>query len=145
VSKKVKAYFIDTNIFLRALTNDDAKKYADVIAFLEEVKRGRYKAYSSSIVLAEMVWTLLSYYKLSKNNVVKSIESIVNLNGLTFNENQSSAEALDLYKTYNVKYIDCLIFSGLHKPEKDWVVVSYDTDFDKLGAKRVEPKYLLRS
>lgn len=142
VSKKEKAYFIDTNIFLRALINDNARKYTEVVAFLEAVKKGRYKACSSSVVLAEIIWTLLSYYKLSKTDVVKSIEGIVNLNGLTFIENQSSAGALDLYKTHNVKYIDCLIYSGLQKTEKDWVVVSYDTDFDKLGAERMEPKHL---
>ncbi|MFH1769338.1 MAG: PIN domain-containing protein [Parcubacteria group bacterium] len=142
MSKKEKAYFIDTNIFLRALINDNARKYTEVVAFLEAVKKGRYKACSSSVVLAEIIWTLLSYYKLSKTDVVKSIEGIVNLNGLTFIENQSSAGALDLYKTHNVKYIDCLIYSGLQKTEKDWVVVSYDTDFDKLGAERMEPKHL---
>ena len=143
VSKKEKAYFIDTNIFLRALINDDEKKYSDVIKFLEGIKNNLFKAYSSSLVLAEVVWTLSSFYKLQKSAVIKSLEGIINLNGLMFVENQNSSAALGLYKKHNVKYIDCLIYSGLYKSKKAWEIVSYDTDFDKFGAKRVEPKDLI--
>ena len=139
MSKREKAFFIDTNIFLRALINDDAEKYADVISFLEKVKANHYKAYCSGIVLAEIIWTLTSFYKLSKNDVTRAVDSIINLNGVTFVETQKSAEAVDLYKKYNVKFIDCLIYSGLDSLVKDWFIVSYDLDFDKLGAKRVEP------
>ena len=142
VSKKERVYFVDTNIFLRALINDDEKKYTDVITFLEGIKNNRFKAYSSSLVLAEVVWTLSSFYKLQKSDVVKSVESIINLSGLMFVENQDSAKALDLYKTHNVKYIDCLIISGLIDKNKAWTIVSYDLDFDKLGAERIEPKIL---
>jgi len=142
VSKKKSVYFVDTNIFLRALINDDKKKYADVITFLEGIKNNRFKAYSSSLVLAEVVWTLSSFYKLQKSDVVKSVESIINLNGLMFIESQNSAKALELYKTHNVKYIDCLIMSGLVDKDKTWVIVSYDLDFDKLGAEIIEPKVL---
>ena len=142
VSKKKSVYFVDTNIFLRALINDDKKKYADVITFLEGIKNNRFKAYSSSLVLAEVVWTLSSFYKLQKSDVVKSVESIINLNGLMFIESQNSAKALELYKTHNVKYIDCLIMSGLVDKDKTWVIVSYDLDFDKPGAERIEPKVL---
>ena len=142
VPKKEKAYFVDTNIFLRALINDDDKTYTDVLTFLEGIKNNRFKAYSSSLVLAEVVWTLSSFYKLGKVDVVKSLESIINLNGLMFAENLDGTKALDLYKTHNVKYIDCLICSGLNKTKKAWTIVSYDVDFDKLGVKRVEPKAL---
>lgn len=143
VPKKEKAYFVDTNIFLRALINDDEKVYTDVLAFLEGIKNNRFKAYSSSLVLAEIVWTLSSFYKLGKIDVVKSLESIINLNGLMFVENQDSTKALDLYKSHNVKYIDCLICSGLNKTKKIWTIVSYDVDFDKLGISRVEPKNII--
>ena len=140
MSKSHKTYFIDTNIFLRALINDDKRKFNDVVEFLEGVKENRFKAHTSSLVLAEIVWTLLSFYKLKKEDVTKSVESIINLNGLTFVESQDSVQAMSLYKKHNVKYIDCLICSSL---QKEQVVVSYDTDFDKLGAIRLEPKNLL--
>ena len=143
VSERAKQYFIDTNIFLRALINDDERKYNDVITFFEGVKNNKFKVYTSGLVLAEIVWTLLSFYKLQKKEVVKSLESIINLNGLLFIENQNSARALDLFKDYNVKYIDCLICSGLQDNKKSWTVVSYDADFDKLGFRRIEPRGLI--
>lgn len=142
MSSKDRAYFIDTNIFLRALINDDEKKFVEVIALLEGIKNNRYKAYSSSLVLAEIVWTLLSFYKLQKSDVIKAVDSIVNLNGLQFLENQEVTKSLNLYKKHNVKYTDCLICSGLSNT-KNWEIVSYDTDFDKLGMHRIEPKEII--
>ena len=135
----MKAYFVDTNIFLRALVCDDKRKFADVIAFLEGIKQGCFKAYTSSLVLAEVAWTLSSFYKLEKKDVVKSLDSILNLNGLAILDNVDNAYALFLYKKHNVKYIDCLIYSGLVNKDREWIIVSYDGDFDKLGGKREEP------
>jgi predicted nucleic-acid-binding protein len=109
VSKKSPYYFIDTNIFLRVLIRDNEKKFSDVTTFLEGIRNNLYPAYTSSFVLAELVWILSSYYKLNKADVVKAAESILNLNGLSFVENHDSSEALSLYKKYNVKFVDCLI------------------------------------
>ncbi len=136
VSKK--AYFIDTNIFLRALIKDDIKSFAKVILLLENIKNNKIQAYSSSIVIAEIVWTLKSFYKLSKEDIIKAVDSILNLKGLNFIETQNITEALTMYKDNNVKFTDCLIYSSLDTT-KDWYVVSCDTDFDKLGTKRVDP------
>lgn len=144
MSKKDPGYFIDTNVFLRALIHDDEKTFADVISFLEHVKDNQFKAYTSSLVLAEVVWTLLSFYRLAKDDVLKSIDSIVSLRGLTFLADQDVLKALSLYKKHNVKYVDCLIRSSL-SDKKTWVVVSYDKDFDKLDVKRLEPSECLKN
>lgn len=142
VSKKAKSYFIDTNIFLRALTKDDLKAFGAVIELLQKIKGGYYKAYTSSLVLAEIAWVLGSYYKLKKLDVVKALDSITSLNGLQFIEGQDIVRALELYRSLNVKFIDCLISTTLVSHPKDWIIVSYDKDFDKLKILRLEPQEL---
>lgn len=143
VSKRDPRYFIDTNVFLRALIRDDEKTFTDVMSFLERVKDNQLKAYTSSLVLAEVVWTLLSFYKLAKEDVLKSIDSIVSLRGLTFLSDQDVSTALSLYKKYNVKYVDCLIRASLDD-RKTWAIVSYDKDFDKFDIERLEPSEFLK-
>jgi len=143
-SKKQNKYFIDTNIFLRALIKDNKEKYDDILKLFEQIKNNEIKAFTSSFVLAEIVWTLSSFYKISKKDVIETLVSIKNLNGLEITEKSNTTKAIELYEQYNVKYIDCVIYTTLTNEKKqNGIVVSYDTDFDKLGAKRIEPKDLL--
>jgi predicted nucleic-acid-binding protein len=75
-----KIYFIDTNIFVRTVVEDeDAKQLQESKAFLEMVRSGRIKAATSSLILAEMSWVLGSAYKLTKKEILPYSAGIVNL------------------------------------------------------------------
>ncbi len=47
--------------------------------------------------------------------------------------------ALKIYAEKNVKFIDALIASIPQIQAKEWTVISYDRDFDKIGINRKEP------
>lgn len=106
---------------------------------MEKIKKGDLKAVTSSLVLAEIGWTLGSYYKFDKTDIVKSIKSIISLHGLTITDEVDWLYALDVYDSKKIKLIDCLIASKKEIRGKKWTVVSFDQEFDKLGLKRVEP------
>jgi len=132
-------YFIDTNIFLRILIKDEEKTFNDCFKFLELVREGKIKAFTSSIVLAEICWTLLSYYQFSKEKTVKALKSILALKNLKIIDGFEPRLAVEFYAKKSVKFIDSLIVS-LVKPKKEKIViVSFDKDFDKLNIKRIEP------
>lgn len=133
-------YFIDTNIFLRTLIKENKDSFNHCYSFLKAVKTNKIKAVTASIVLAEIVWTLSSFYKLPKKQVVEAIRSIVNLRGLKVVNKYNHLLAIDLYERRAVKYIDAVIASIDKIQAKKWTVVSYDTDFDRLGVIRKEPK-----
>lgn len=132
-------YFIDSNIFLRTLIREDAKSFKECLAFLTKVKENKIKAYTSSLVLAEIVWTLISYYEFEKNKVVRAIESITNLRGLKLKDESDPRYAINLYTKHAVKFIDCLIASDKKVQKRKAVIISYDKDFDKLKVLRQEP------
>ena len=75
-------YFVDSNIFLRVLIKDNKKQYQESFTFLEAVKQNKLIAITNTPVLAEIVWTLLSFYKFPKEKVISGVKSIVQLNGL---------------------------------------------------------------
>ena len=126
------SYFIDTNIFLRVLIEEDPIAHEQCIRLLELVKRNKLKAQTGTIVLAEVMWTLLSHYKLSKQKATDSVLSILNLRGLKIVDNYDHRLAVNLFSKYSVKYIDCLIASDLQIHNKQTTIVSYDNDFKKL-------------
>ena len=132
-------YFIDTNIFLRLLVKDEEKTFNDCFKLLEHVREGKIKAFTSSIVLAEVCWTLLSYYQFPKEKTIKALKSILALKNLKISDNFEPQSAVELYAGKSVKFIDSLIVSLVKSKKEEITVVSFDKDFDKLNVRRVEP------
>src|SRR3989344_6766914 len=123
--------FIDTNIFLRTLIKEDKESFKDCFQLLQNIKTNKLKGITSSVVLSETAWTLLSYYKFSKLEVVKALRSIVNLRGLSIVDKFQHEIAISLYEKNSIKFIDALIASNPDIFSKQWTVISYDHDFDK--------------
>ena len=60
---------MDTNIFLRYLT-DDVPHQADAVEqLLHQASQGEILLTTNSWVIAEIIWTLDSYYGLSKDDI----------------------------------------------------------------------------
>ena len=131
--------FIDTNIFLRFLTKDDPSKYDKCKELFKRAMEGKINLTTSSLVIAELIWTLLSYYKVSKADVIEKVSIIVGTETIHIPEKDIIADALILYSRENIDYIDSYnaVFmkqNGLNE------ILSYDSDFDVIdGIKREEP------
>lgn len=136
-----KIYLIDTNIFLRVLINEDIQSHKECVELLKSIKSSRIKAFTNSVILSEISWTLLSFYKFSKEDVISALSGILNLNGLGIIDNYNHLQSLEIFSTKNVKYIDSLIASSANSIGANCTIVSYDKDFDKIsGITRKEPK-----
>lgn len=132
-------YFIDSNIFIRFLVKEDNKTYNDCLNLLLLIKKGEIKAHISSLVYAEISWVLDSFYKFDKKEIVKAISGISTLSGLKVLDKTDIEAAIDIYSKLNVKFIDALIASNPLILQKKMKIISYDKDFDKIGAIRIEP------
>ena len=138
------SYFLDTNIFLRPIVSDDSAKSADCAALIAVIRSGRIHAETSHIVLAEIVWTLLSFYRFTKEEVLQAVNAIIAIPHLNIRDSINTLEALDMYAAKNVKFIDALIASHPKLAGGKMKIVSYDRDFDVLGVARVEPGDILK-
>ncbi|GBD98110.1 tRNA(fMet)-specific endonuclease VapC [bacterium BMS3Abin07] len=131
--------FIDTNIFLRYLTKDDPVKYDKCKAVFKKAIEGKAELATSEMVIAELIWTLLSYYKVPKADVIEKVSIIVGTEGLHIPGKDIIADALVLYSRKNIDYIDAYnaVFMKYHGFDE---IYSYDGDFDAIeGIKREEP------
>lgn len=98
--------FVDTNVFLRYLTNDDPQKARRAEALFERTIAGEVTLETSLMVVAEMVWTLESFYGLPKDEIAEKLAKILNTPNLHCEQSARVLEALDLYATLNVDFID---------------------------------------
>lgn len=114
--------------------------HQECIIFFDAVAHTKNTFFTGVIVLAEVYWVLSKLYKLPREQVVLLLKSIGRIKPLSYTEAYTFIIALSLIERYNVKFIDCLIASHKNLQNGSWAIVSYDTDFDVLGIKRVKPK-----
>ena len=98
--------FVDTNVFLRFLTNDDPVKTKRAETLFRQAIKGHIQLLTSLLVTTEIVWTLESFYHLSKADIASKVETILNTPNLLCPEAKSIVMALDLYVQENMDFID---------------------------------------
>ena len=97
VESEKKRYFVDTNVFLRFLTNDHPAQANAVRRILQRAVAGEILLQTSVLVIAEIVWTLESYYQLSRQEVKAKVLAIVNTPGLRVENADLILQAALLY------------------------------------------------
>ena len=102
--------FVDTNVFLRYLTNDDSGRAARAGRLFHDAVSGRVTLRTSALVIAEMVWTLESFYGLPKSQIAETVEKILNTPNLECDDSARILQALDAYVHENIDYIDAYHF-----------------------------------
>lgn len=98
--------FVDTNIFLRYLTNDDPEQADEVERLLVAAAAGSVSLLTNAIVLAEIVWTLDSYYKLPRDEIRDHVLAILNSDGLVVENEDLILQAITDYVDLNVDFAD---------------------------------------
>ena len=98
--------FVDTNVFLRYLTNDDTVRAARADRLFHDAVSGRVFLRTSALVIAEIVWTLESFYGLPKSQIAEKVEKILNTPNLECDDSARILQALDTYVHENIDYID---------------------------------------
>jgi len=131
--------FIDTNVFLRYLTKDDPSKYERCRQMFRRALEGEIAISTSAMVIAELIWTLLSYYKVPKAEVIEKVSVILGTENLFVPDKDVLADALVLYAGKNIDFIDAynavfMKYQGLRE------IYSYDEDFETIeDIEREEP------
>ena len=98
--------FIDTNLFLRYLTNDLPLQADAVERLLRQATSGERLLVTNCMVIAELVWTLESFYKLAPAVIQDQLFAILNTAGLDIEESDILFQALLWYIEKRVDFID---------------------------------------
>jgi predicted nucleic acid-binding protein len=121
----MKSYFVDTNIFIRYLTNDDPVKADRVEKLLSEAAAGKVRLVTAEMVLAEVVWVLESFYGLKNVEVGSMVKAILATPGLEVLNSVLVEKALEYYLAHNIDFVDAYIVAVMDK-RKISDIYSYD-------------------
>jgi predicted nucleic-acid-binding protein len=98
--------FVDTNLFLRYLTNDVPAQADMVERLLQRAAAGEMALVTNTLVIAEIVWTLESFYKLSRDRIKLMVLAILNTPGLDVDQTDLILTSVTHYADKNVDFID---------------------------------------
>jgi uncharacterized protein len=105
----MKTCFVDTNLFIRYLTNDDQKKADRVENLLRDASTGKLKLITTEMVIAEIVWVLESSYDMKPKDISPMIKGILSTPGLEVLNEINVKRAVQLYNEFNIDFIDAYI------------------------------------
>lgn len=141
-----QTYFLDANIFLRTANNENKQQHTECLMLLEKIKKSdnEFKFYTGNLVIAEVLWTLQSFYQIDKHQAIQILAGITNIKNLEIIDSYNIRTGLIVFENFNVKFADALIASIPAITQKKWTVISYDKDFDKIGVIRKEPSEVVK-
>ncbi len=103
---KAERVFFDTNLFLRYFTNDVPAQADDVEALLQQAAGGQMVLITNSLVIAEIVWVLASYYQCSRVDIRDKVLAVLNTPGLEVVDGDLILQAVTWYAEKNIDFID---------------------------------------
>lgn len=126
----MKSYFIDTNYFLRFLIKDNDDQFNTVHTLFNRAAEKQVQLHTSVIVIFELYWVFLSFYKTDKNSIIRYLTDIMNLGIINMENTDIMHNALELYSSHNIDLEDCYNISYAQE-----FPVSSFASFDKKAVK----------
>ena len=122
---------LDTNVIVRYLAQDDPVQSMIATHLIEQEYNESQRGFICHIVLCEVIWVLKTCYKMPKENLVKIIQTLMEVKQLSVQEPQIVWEALQIYQKSTADFSDVLLIkvNQLHGCEH---TVSFDVKAAKL-------------
>lgn len=111
----MKTAFVDANVFLRYLTNDDPGKANRVDSLLDRAAAGEIRLLTTEMVIAEVVWVLEASYGLKNHQIAPMVKAIIASPGIEVISGNLVTRALDFYISHNIDFIDGYMAAVMEK------------------------------
>jgi predicted nucleic acid-binding protein len=135
--------FIDTNVFLRFLTGDDAAKAEACRALLTRIGSNQEDAFTSETVVAEVFYVLTRSrggYRVDRVELAQRMRPLLHMSGMAMPAKTGVLRALEVYEAHpDLDFEDALSVAHMEGRSIS-EIVSYDRGFDSVaGVTRIEP------
>jgi uncharacterized protein len=127
--------FIDSNIFLRYMTQDNLAQQQIASDIFAAIQRGDEEGFTTDVHIHETVYVLASprVYNLPHGDIGNRLRPLLALSGLRIRNKRVCLEALDIFAQYEaLDYADALAVA--HMRNQGIVgIYSFDKHFDRVA------------
>ena len=140
VTDEGKRAVIDTSLLVRYLTEDDPAKANDVKRLLLKAAHDEVRLLIPSVVIAELVWVLQSFYKLERREIVPLLNAILHTHGVEVSDKSVVSKAITLYRDSAMDFIDAWIVAFAEEAEVRFIYTFDRKHFKSIdGIKMMHP------
>ena len=125
-------YFVDSNLFLRYITNDIPEQAVLLENLIQKSFNGEINLVANSLVFAEIVWTLQSFYKFSKSKTDEVVSAIVASKAFEIEERDILLQALDDFHHLNIDFVDAYIGAWMRERKLENIFTFNVRDFKRI-------------
>lgn len=126
-----KKYFLDTNVILRFLLNDNNKLSNQAKKYINKAQDDKAIIFVTNLVIAELIWVLKSVYQKPIKKIYLSIEEFLSNKNFKTEDNKLSKQALTLSYNKNISFIDACNF--LEAKKRKLKLITFDKKLAKLS------------
>lgn len=129
----------DANVLLRFLTGEPKNLAERSARLMRRAETGEILLLLSSLVVAEMVWVLKSFYHHSYADIARVLIPLLSADGIEVEDREIMIRALELARDKNVDFVDAVL--ALQAVRNGETVCTFDkTDFKRLPAQWTTPE-----
>ncbi len=131
------SWWVDANVLLRFLTGDTPELAKRAAGLLEAAEKDGIPLRVHSVVVAETVWVLQSFYGYSKGEISGALIPLLEQPALRVESSRTVIRTLEVMASSNVDFADALLAETARSHREG--VVSFDKDFRKLDVQWRDP------
>jgi uncharacterized protein len=129
---------VDANVIIRFLTDEPRDQAERAAHLFDEVARGENVLVLEEVVLAEVVWTLASFYGMPRADISAGLLDLVASDGILAEDKDALRVALVLFSERSIDFADTLLAAKALLSGD--LIYSFDRDVDRIpGVVRREP------
>src|SRR6185312_4116387 len=121
---------LDSNTIVRVLVEEPAAQYAAAARLIGTVANASLAVIVEDVIVAEVVWTLKSFYGWTRPRIAAALTEIVDLPGVHNADKPTLRRALALYGSRAIDFADALL--AARALTRGGAVISFDRDFDRI-------------
>lgn len=128
--------WLDANVVLRLFTQDPPSLGARARALMARAGKGELDLRLTPLTVAEVVWTLASYYGYDRARIAEVVGGFLDATGIGAEEGDVIRESLIAMSSANVSFVDGYVAArarALSEP-----VCTFDRDFERLGVRIID-------
>lgn len=132
--------FVDANVFLRHLLQDNLEQSPRASALVEAIDRRDIRVRTSDTVVFEVVYVRQKLHHLDRGDIVQGAGDLVSLAGLVLPTRRLYGTTLERYVAHRGLSFADAFHSVLVQREMGGQLLSFDREFDRFpGINRIEP------
>ncbi|HPD14305.1 MAG TPA: PIN domain-containing protein [Planctomycetota bacterium] len=129
----MKRVFVDSNIFLRLFTHGDPSQHERSASLFADAERGDVTLVCGPPVLFEVAWTLRSFYRLSREELLDVVARVLATPGLELTDRPQVEDALRRARAARQEFADAYIAASLDASGCGSLATFSREHFAKLG------------